>query len=121
MLALAWVFSFVFAQVDAQPHELPVAVAGPSARVAELTRRVETAAGEPYDVRRLDDAAAARAALRDGEIYVAIVVGGERARLLTASARGRRRRDADDAAGTVAGYRTTAPHARDRPFAEHGA
>ncbi len=89
VLATAYAFSFVFAQGTPSPHELPVAVAGPSAQVATLARRIERSAGDAYEVRRFDGERSARRALRDGDIYVAILVGDGPVRLLTASALGR--------------------------------
>jgi hypothetical protein len=89
LLAGAYAFSFLFAQATPEPHELPIAIAGPPARVAVLAKRVEAAAGHGYDVRRLDGSGTAREALRAGEVYVAVVVGSGPARLLTAPALGR--------------------------------
>src|SRR4051795_7559456 len=86
VLLVAYAFSFVFAQATPEPHELPVAVAGPGAAQAE--RHGDRPAGESFAVRRVDDATAARQLIRDREVYGALVVGDGRRELLTAPAAG---------------------------------
>ncbi len=87
-LLAAYVFSFVFAQATPEPHELPVAVAGPASRTLTLQRRIETAGGGSFAVRRLKGTREAQRALREREIYAAVVVGDGPARVLTAPAAG---------------------------------
>ena len=67
-------------------HDVPVAVAGPPAAVAQVTERLEQARPGAFDVTALPDDAAARAAIEDREVYGAIVVGPQGASVLTASA-----------------------------------
>src|SRR4051812_26034096 len=86
VLLVAYVFSFVFAQATPEPHELPVAVAGPQA--AQAQRKVERAEGESFDVRRAAGAPQARRLIRDRAVYGALVVGPGKPRLLTAPAAG---------------------------------
>jgi hypothetical protein len=87
-LVAFYVFSFVLAQATPEPHELPVAVAGPAGKAANAERRIERAAGESFDVRRLRGVGEARAAIRDREVYAALILGGAKPRLLTAPAGG---------------------------------
>ena len=67
-------------------HDVPIAVAGPPAAVAQVTERLQQARPGAFDVTALPDDAAARAAIEDREVYGAIVVGPQGASVLTASA-----------------------------------
>ncbi|MFI2709424.1 hypothetical protein ACH495_04755 [Micromonospora sp. NPDC018662] len=68
------------------PRDLPVAVAGPSPAVAELTARLAAVGPGAFAVTALPDAAAADRALRDREVYAAFVAGPDGVALHTAPA-----------------------------------
>jgi len=80
VLAFAWPAS------RSAVHDVPIAVAGPATAVAQVTARLEANRPGAFDVTPLPDAAAARAAIEDRDVYGAIVVGPDGASVLTASA-----------------------------------
>jgi hypothetical protein len=83
-LAFAIVLTlFVWPSARLEPRDLPVAVAGPPAATAALEQRLAPAG---FDVTRLADERAARAAIEDRDVYGAFVATPSGARLLTASA-----------------------------------
>lgn len=67
------------------PRDLPVAVAGPPPAADQFAARLEAAPGA-FEVTRVADQAAADQALRDREVYAALVAGPEGVTLRTASA-----------------------------------
>ena len=69
------------------PRDLPIGLAGPTQMTAPLAGQLAKAAGsDAFDVHQYADEAAARAAIKDREIYGAIVAGPRGVTLLTASA-----------------------------------
>ncbi|MDO3701289.1 hypothetical protein Q3W71_06285 [Micromonospora sp. C28SCA-DRY-2] len=68
------------------PRDLPVAVAGPAPATAELAGRLAAARPGAFEVTTLPDAAAADRALRDREVYAALVAGPDGVALHTAAA-----------------------------------
>jgi hypothetical protein len=81
LLALV-VTAFVWPASRSAVHDVPIAVAGPPAAVAQVTERLEPA----FDVTPLHDETAARQAIADRDVYGAIVLGPDGAAVLTASA-----------------------------------
>ncbi|WP_127794142.1 hypothetical protein [Agromyces sp. LHK192] len=69
LLAFAW------PGVTADPKDLPIAVAGPDEAVAQAEERVDTAADGAVALTRVDDRAAAVAAIEQREAYGAVVLG----------------------------------------------
>ncbi len=78
--------AFAWPAVRSAPHDLPLAVTGPPPAVAQITGALDSASPGAFDVRPVDDEAAARAAIEDREVYGAVVVDASGPRLLVASA-----------------------------------
>ncbi|SFT85131.1 hypothetical protein SAMN05660657_03509 [Geodermatophilus amargosae] len=78
--------AFAWFAVRSAPHDLPLAVAGPPPATAQVTAALDTASPGAFDVRPVDDEAAARSAIEDREVYGAVVVDASGPRLLVASA-----------------------------------
>ena len=78
--------AFAWPAVRSAPHDLPLAVAGPPPAVAQLSAALEQASPGAFDVRPVDDEAAARAAIEDRDVSGAVVVDAGGPRLLVASA-----------------------------------
>ncbi len=78
--------AFAWPAVRSGPDDLPLAVAGPPPAVAQVAAALETASPGAFDVRTVDDEAAARAAVEDREVSGAVVVDASGPRLLVASA-----------------------------------
>jgi hypothetical protein len=78
--------AFAWPAVRSAPHDLPLAVAGPPPAVAQLSAALEEASPGAFDVRPVDDEAAARAAIEDRDVSGAVVVDAGGPRLLVASA-----------------------------------
>ncbi len=74
------VLAFVLPAHDPRPHDVPVGVVGPPA----AARAIEAARPGAFDVRRFASAAAAEEAIRDRDVYGAIIPGERR--VLVASA-----------------------------------
>ena len=71
-LAVALILTlFAWPQSELEPRGLPIGVA-PSRHTAPMERHL-TEAGDAFDVERYRDAAAARAAIEDREVYGAFV------------------------------------------------
>ena len=81
VLVALFSFFFVYPGHDPEPNGVPLGLVGPAAErtAAELER------DDRFDPKRYSDAAAARAAIEDREVYGA-VISGPRPRLLIASA-----------------------------------
>lgn len=78
--------AFAWPAVRSAPHDLPLAVAGPPPAVPQVTGALDAASPGAFDVRPVEDEAAARAAIEDREVYGAVVVDASGPRLLVASA-----------------------------------
>jgi ABC-2 family transporter protein len=99
-LAAALVLTlFAWPQARMEPRDLPVGVAGPTAQVQQVERKLEAQDGA-FEVHRYADEAQARDAIADRDIYGAIAVTPTGAKVLTATA----------ASPTVAQMITNAAH-----------
>jgi hypothetical protein len=78
--------AFAWPAVRSAPQDLPLAVAGPAAAAAQVGAALDTASPGAFDVRPVEDEAAARAAIDEREVYGAVVVDPAGPRLLVASA-----------------------------------
>jgi hypothetical protein len=79
--------AFAWPAVRSAPRDLPVAVAGPETATAALTEALATGQPGALAVRSVPDETAALAAIRDREVYGAVVVApGAPPRVLVASA-----------------------------------
>jgi hypothetical protein len=78
--------AFAWPAVRSQPRDLPIAVVGPAAATGQLTDALTAREPGALDVRTVDDEAAALEAIRDREVYGAVVVGADGPRVLVASA-----------------------------------
>ncbi|MEU3690743.1 ABC transporter permease [Streptomyces narbonensis] len=84
VVALAlWAFAWPAARTA--PRDLPIGVAGPATAVTALAEGFGRHGGA-FEVHRYEDAAAARAAIADRDVYGAVVVTPGGTELLTASA-----------------------------------
>ena len=85
--------AFAWPAANVGPRQLPIAVAGPPQAVDQVETSL-AAVSDPdqeraaFDVVRVDDAAAARAAIEDRDVYGAVVVAQDGPQLLVASAAG---------------------------------
>lgn len=78
---------FAWPAANLEPRNLPIGIAGPEQAVGPIEQGLVAKAGEDaFDVHTYPDEAAARAAIKDREVYGAIVVGPAGVTLLTASA-----------------------------------
>ena len=84
LLQAAMLIAFAWPASKLAPRDLPVAVSGPEA--ASLANRLHERAGGAFDIVTVADAAAARTAIKDREVYGAIVTDGGSPTLLVASA-----------------------------------
>ena len=80
----AYVFSFIYAQASPDAHRLPVGLTGPTAGVEQAQREIERSSGEAFEVRRYRDEQTARDAIRDRDVYGALVLSRDTPKLLTA-------------------------------------
>lgn len=81
--------AFAWPAVNSAPHELPVAVVAPPPVAEQVAGLVAERAGEDaLDVTVLPDRSTAQQAIRDREVYGAIVLGPQGGEVLTASAAG---------------------------------
>lgn len=84
VLQLVMIGSYVGALHEPRPREVPLAVVGSPVATRELTARLRQ--GGVLDARPVASLAAARAAIDDREVSGALIPGGDRDRLLVASA-----------------------------------
>src|SRR5918996_3965964 len=84
VLAALAVAAFTWPQARLEPRDLPLGLAGPDRTAAPAEQQLTE--GGRYDVRRYEDAAAARRAVEERDVYGALVVSPGRTRLLTTSA-----------------------------------
>jgi hypothetical protein len=80
-----WAFAWPAARTA--PRDLPLGVAGPAAATAPIEKQLGRHADQ-FDVRRYDDEAGARDAVKRREIYGAVVARPDGPHMLTASAAG---------------------------------
>jgi len=88
LIQLAFVFSFVFAQVDPQPHDLPLGVVGPEPAVAQVEQALARERQDGFELTVYGGEDAAREAIGDRDVYGALVLEQGSLRLLTATAAG---------------------------------
>ncbi|WP_051700520.1 hypothetical protein [Streptomyces sp. NRRL F-4474] len=85
LLAALALWAFAWPATRMAPRDLPLGVAGPAAAAAPLEQRLTSRAGA-FEIHRYADEAAARTAVRNREVYGAVVATPQGPRLLTASA-----------------------------------
>jgi hypothetical protein len=80
--------AFAWPAANSEPREVPLAVAAPAPVAAQVEEGLATGAGgeAAFDVTRVENRAAAVAAIEDREVYGALVVGPSGVEMLTASA-----------------------------------
>lgn len=83
-IALA-LWAFIWPNARLEPRDLPIGVAGPAQATAPVEKQFAERSG-PFDVHRYADENAARDAIKDRDVYGAVVVGQDGAKLLTATA-----------------------------------
>ncbi|MFD9427037.1 MULTISPECIES: ABC transporter permease [unclassified Streptomyces] len=91
VLAIGSIFVSVFLAAfhAPKPHDLPVAVVGTTAQLAQVTQGLERGLPGGFEVKGYADEDAARRAVQDRTVYAAYVVGaGKSAELLYAGANG---------------------------------
>ncbi|GAA4756864.1 hypothetical protein GCM10023328_45850 [Modestobacter marinus] len=88
LIGLAFVMVFLDAFHAAVPHDLPVAVVGSTQQVESVATALEQQDPGGLSVRSLPDEAAARAAVRQADVYGALLLEGPQPRLLVAGAHG---------------------------------
>ena len=76
---------FAWPAAELAPRDLPIGVAGPAPAARAIEARLTQREGA-FEVHRYRDAAAARAGIRDREVYGAFVVGSGGVTVMTASA-----------------------------------
>ncbi|WP_046776896.1 ABC transporter permease [Streptomyces yangpuensis] len=85
LLAALALWAFAWPATRTAPRDLPLGVAGPAAAAAPLEQRLASREGA-FEIHRYADEAAARTAVRNREVYGAVVVTPQGPQLLTASA-----------------------------------
>jgi hypothetical protein len=80
--------AFAWPAARSQPRDLPLAVAGPDAAVAQVTAGLEKAVPGGFDVKAVADRGAAVQSIKDRDVYGAIVLDPQNPEVLTASAGG---------------------------------
>ncbi len=78
--------AFAWPAVRSAPHDVPVGVAGPPAAVTGVEQRLAADRPGAFEVHRFADRPAAVAAIRDREVYGAVVIGASGPSVVTASA-----------------------------------
>ncbi|GAA1503649.1 ABC transporter permease [Streptomyces synnematoformans] len=86
LIALA-LWAFVWPSARLAPRDLPLGVAGPAQATAPLKAQLAER-GDAFEVHTYPDAAAARSAIEEREVYGAVVATPDGPRLLVASAAG---------------------------------
>ncbi|MGW6538085.1 ABC transporter permease [Streptomyces sp. NPDC055051] len=86
-LAALALLTFAWPAARMAPRDLPVGVAGPAAAADGVARELGRREGA-FEIHRYEDAAAARSAIENREVYGAVVVTPSGPELLTASAGG---------------------------------
>ncbi|MGW2274671.1 ABC transporter permease [Streptomyces yangpuensis] len=85
LLAALALWAFAWPATRMAPRDLPLGVAGPAAATAPLEQRLGSHEGA-FEIHRYADEAAARTAVRNREVYGAVVLTPQGPHLLTASA-----------------------------------
>ncbi|GAA3449893.1 ABC transporter permease [Dactylosporangium matsuzakiense] len=80
MVAFAW------PATRAGVHDIPLAVAGPAPAAAQVVKQLEAKRPGAFDVRVVDDTAAAERLIRDRQVYGAIDLSSGKPQLIVASA-----------------------------------
>lgn len=80
------VTAFGWPAVRSEPHEIPLAVAGPPEAATQVADRLDEAQPGGFDVISVEDEAAARDAILDREVYGALILEPAGTTVLTASA-----------------------------------
>src|SRR3712207_4386132 len=78
--------AFAWPAVRSAPRDVPAAAAAAPPVAEQVEKALATARPGAFDVRTVRDEPTARAAVLDREVYGAVVVGPDGARVLTASA-----------------------------------
>jgi len=86
LVQMCLVLLFAWSSSRATPHELPVAVAGPTASVQGLAAGLQQARPGALAITALSDDAAARSAVTERRVYGAVVLGQGGATVYTATA-----------------------------------
>ncbi|MFF0483534.1 ABC transporter permease [Streptomyces sp. NPDC004435] len=87
VLAALALWTFAWPAARTAPRDLPVGVAGPAAAADGVARELGRREGA-FEIHRYEDAASARSAIENREVYGAVVVTPSGPELLTASAGG---------------------------------
>lgn len=80
--------AFAWPAARSQPRDLPLAVAGPDAAVAQVSAGLEKALPGGFDIKAVADRNAAVQSIEDRDVYGAIVLDPQHPEVLTASAGG---------------------------------
>src|SRR5262245_25671528 len=80
--------AFAWPAARTEPRDLPLGVAGPSAVTGQITSTLNQNAPGAFEIHTYADRAAAVEAIKDRDVYGAIVAGQSGPEILTASARG---------------------------------
>lgn len=88
LIQVAFVASFVAAQVEPQPHGVPLGLVGPPPAVEPVQQALEQRQPGAFEFETFQSPGAAEEAIGDREVYGALVVEQGGLRLLTASAAG---------------------------------
>ncbi|MHA0039857.1 hypothetical protein [Deinococcus sp. PESE-13] len=86
LIACLMLTVFAWPAIHTAPNHLPVALVAPAPVAAQLERRLEQARPGAFDLKEKRSAAAARNAIRNREVYGAIVMTQTGPQVLTASA-----------------------------------
>ncbi|MFI9415179.1 hypothetical protein [Nocardia gamkensis] len=80
--------AFAWPSVRSSVHDVPIAVAGPSAAVAQIRAALEQRAPGGFDITEVTDTASAEQLIRDRKVYGAIDLGSGTPQVIIASAAG---------------------------------
>lgn len=80
--------AFAWPSARSEPRDLPLAVAGPDAAVAQVQAGLEKALPGGFDLKAVADRGAAVQSIKDRDVYGAIVLDPQNPEVLTASAGG---------------------------------
>jgi hypothetical protein len=80
--------AFAWPSVRSQVHDVPIAVAGPTAAVKQISTALDQRRPGAFEVTQVADTSAAEQLIRDREVYGAIDVSSGTPQIITASAAG---------------------------------